>query len=188
MDLLPEANATTICVALAAIGLAKPVYLGVKQTVIFLSSLSTSKKHHRIGKYNDLQADDSAEGRDADYTTLVDSYYDLATEFYEWGWGTSFHFATRFRDETFRQSILRHEYYLAGKLGVNKGAKILDCGESLGVLGVWLSSAHHPTITPPVTSNPTNDRARLRCRRSGPQHPPLHLGGCDGADPQPVPG
>eukprot|EP00618_Florenciella_parvula_P029381 CAMPEP_0119541780 /NCGR_PEP_ID=MMETSP1344-20130328/53177_1 /TAXON_ID=236787 /ORGANISM="Florenciella parvula, Strain CCMP2471" /LENGTH=31 /DNA_ID= /DNA_START= /DNA_END= /DNA_ORIENTATION= len=30
-------------------GLAKPVYLGVKQTVIFLSSLSTSKKHHRIG-------------------------------------------------------------------------------------------------------------------------------------------
>merc|ERR1712050_2949 len=67
-----------------------------------------------------------------DYAQLVDSYYDLATEFYEWGWGTSFHFADRRKGETFKQSILRHEYYLAGRLGVNKGATLLDCGCGIG--------------------------------------------------------
>jgi len=34
-------------------------------------------------------------------------YYDLATDFYEWGWGSSFHFATRQAHESFRESILR---------------------------------------------------------------------------------
>lgn len=37
----------------------------------------------------------SADDRNKDYANLVDSYYDLATEFYEWGWGTSFHFADK---------------------------------------------------------------------------------------------
>ncbi len=41
---------------------------------------------------------------------------DLATLFYEWGWGQSFHFANRHKDETFAQSIKRHEYYLASRL------------------------------------------------------------------------
>lgn len=41
---------------------------------------------------------------------------DLATLFYEWGWGQSFHFAHRYAGETFIQSIRRHEYYLASRL------------------------------------------------------------------------
>lgn len=41
---------------------------------------------------------------------------DLATLFYEWGWGQSFHFANRHKDESFAQSIKRHEYYLASRL------------------------------------------------------------------------
>ena len=32
----------------STVALAKPVYLGVRQTVIFISSLGTSKKHGRI--------------------------------------------------------------------------------------------------------------------------------------------
>ena len=50
----------------------------------------------RIGKYNELHSAESADGREKDYDSLVDSYYDLATDFYEWGWGSSFHFAHRF--------------------------------------------------------------------------------------------
>lgn len=41
---------------------------------------------------------------------------DLATLFYEWGWGQCFHFAHRYADETFVQSIKRHEYFLASRL------------------------------------------------------------------------
>lgn len=125
--------------AVAALGLvllltlAQPLYAGIAQTSEFLFSLSHSKKHGKIDGYNDLYgAEKSADDRNSDYATLVDSYYDLATEFYEWGWGTSFHFADRRAGETFRQSILRHEYYLAGRLGIHHGAKVLDCGCGIG--------------------------------------------------------
>ena len=60
------------------------------------------------------------------------SYYELATLFYEWGWGQSFHFAYQLKGETFSTAIARHEYYLAGRLGVGQGAKVLDCGCGVG--------------------------------------------------------
>ena len=33
--------------------------------------------------------------RKADYRTFENTYYDLVTDFYEYGWGESFHFAPR---------------------------------------------------------------------------------------------
>mmetsp|Transcript_35134 Transcript_35134/g.100903 ORF Transcript_35134/g.100903 Transcript_35134/m.100903 type:complete len:388 (+) Transcript_35134:50-1213(+) len=117
----------------AVLALAQPIYAGLSQTYEFLLSLSHSKKHGKIDGYNELYGSEkSADDRNSEYATLVDSYYDLATEFYEWGWGTSFHFADRRAGESFRQSILRHEYYLAGRLGIRHGAKLLDCGCGIG--------------------------------------------------------
>jgi len=109
------------------------IHKGVSHTVTFFSSMSSSKKQVKIDGYNtQFDQGKSADDRNADYANLVDSYYDVATEFYEWGWGTSFHFADRWAGETFQQSIIRHEYYLAGRLGVQKGATILDCGCGIG--------------------------------------------------------
>lgn len=45
------------------------------------------------------------EEREGSYAKLVNSYYELATLFYEWGWGSSFHFAERLKGESFTQSI-----------------------------------------------------------------------------------
>lgn len=59
---------------------------------------------------------------------------DLATLFYEWGWGQSFHFANRHRDETFAQSIKRHEYYLASRLVSLCGRPVVRVGLVLGVV------------------------------------------------------
>jgi sterol 24-C-methyltransferase len=70
--------------------------------------------------------------RNAKYTTLVNAYYELATMFYEWGWGQSFHFAYQLKHETFQTAIARHEYYLAGRLGVKAGDKVLDVGCGIG--------------------------------------------------------
>jgi len=105
------------------------------KTVEFCQSMNKDKKQGKIDGYNakyDDKKGKSAESRNADYANLVDTYYDLATEFYEWGWGNSFHFADRRKGETFHQSILRHEYYLAGRLGVKKDAVLLDCGCGIG--------------------------------------------------------
>ena len=53
------------------------------------------------------------------YANLVNSYYDLATLFYEWGWGTSFHFSYCHPHETFDEATNRHKYYLASKLNLS---------------------------------------------------------------------
>lgn len=119
--------------AIALLVIGPLAYSGLSKTVEFLLSMSKSTKHKKIDGYNKHYDDKhSADERNAEYADLVDTYYDLATEFYEWGWGTSFHFADRRKGESFRQSILRHEYYLAGRLGVNKGATLLDCGCGIG--------------------------------------------------------
>eukprot|EP00928_Gymnodinium_smaydae_P047262 TRINITY_DN3152_c0_g1_i2.p1 TRINITY_DN3152_c0_g1~~TRINITY_DN3152_c0_g1_i2.p1 ORF type:complete len:389 (-),score=82.66 TRINITY_DN3152_c0_g1_i2:291-1457(-) len=109
------------------------ILTGAQLTLDFIRSLGASKKHGKIDGYNkQFSSETSTDDRNKDYASLVDSYYDLATEFYEWGWGTSFHFADRRKGESFRQSILRHEYYLAGRLGVKKGDRVLDCGCGVG--------------------------------------------------------
>jgi len=66
------------------------------------------------------------------YAKLVNHYYDLATDFYEYGWGQSFHFAPRYQGETFEASIARHEHYLALRLGLKKGQTVLDVGCGVG--------------------------------------------------------
>jgi len=89
---------------------------------------------HDIDKYNKLHDDSvtSVEGRNAAYVDLVNSYYNLATDFYEWGWGQSFHFAEKYAGESFNQSIARHEYYLAARCGVQPTDHVLDCGCGIG--------------------------------------------------------
>lgn len=75
-------------------------------------------------------------GKDAsralNYSDMVNKYYDLATSFYEYGWGESFHFAHRVNNETLRESIKRHEHFLALRLGLSSGMKVLDVGCGVG--------------------------------------------------------
>ncbi|PSR91071.1 Cycloartenol-C-24-methyltransferase [Actinidia chinensis var. chinensis] len=62
----------------------------------------------------------------------VNKYYDLVTSFYEYGWGESFHFAPRWKGESLRESIKRHEHFLALQLGLKQGHKVLDVGCGIG--------------------------------------------------------
>jgi sterol 24-C-methyltransferase len=74
----------------------------------------------------------TTEQRVKDAADLARVYYTLSTDFYEYGWGTSFHFAPRVRGETINESILRYEHYLAGRLGLHAGMKVLDVGCGVG--------------------------------------------------------
>mmetsp|Transcript_27116 Transcript_27116/g.88950 ORF Transcript_27116/g.88950 Transcript_27116/m.88950 type:complete len:378 (-) Transcript_27116:1832-2965(-) len=76
--------------------------------------------------------DESYASRRRNYEELVNTYYDLVTSFYEYGWGQSFHFAHRLRRERFAESIRRHEYYIGLKLGVGEGDKVIDVGCGIG--------------------------------------------------------
>jgi sterol 24-C-methyltransferase len=74
----------------------------------------------------------SADSRKHNYTDMVRSYYDLATDIYMAGWGESFHFAPRFRNESVEVSTARHQHYIALKLGLNRDSRVLDVGCGVG--------------------------------------------------------
>eukprot|EP01012_Entosiphon_sulcatum_P020029 TRINITY_DN249_c0_g1_i1.p2 TRINITY_DN249_c0_g1~~TRINITY_DN249_c0_g1_i1.p2 ORF type:complete len:382 (+),score=94.62 TRINITY_DN249_c0_g1_i1:62-1147(+) len=74
----------------------------------------------------------SKQKRAAKYTHVINTFYDLVTDFYEYGWGQSFHFAPRSKQETFGESIARHEYYLALRLNLLPGHKVVDMGCGIG--------------------------------------------------------
>jgi len=86
----------------------------------------------QIGEYTNLFDKATAEERKSSYTSVVNKYYDLATDFYEIGWGTSFHFAPRHSMETVASSIARHEYWLAKQLNLQPAQKVLDVGCGVG--------------------------------------------------------
>ena len=67
-----------------------------------------------------------------DYKESGDLYYDLVTDFYEYVWGQSFHFAPRAPGESFRASLACHERYLAHALGLGPGMVAADLGCGVG--------------------------------------------------------
>ena len=60
------------------------------------------------------------------------SYYNLATDLYEYGWGSSFHFCRFAYGEPFCQALARHEHYLAAKMCLSDNMSVLDVGCGVG--------------------------------------------------------
>jgi sterol 24-C-methyltransferase len=94
----------------------------------------THKMKHTVEalrEYTSLH-DIPLEERRSRYAAIARQFYDLATDFYEFGWGQSFHFAPREKGETLRASILRYEHRVAEALGCRAGASLLDLGCGVG--------------------------------------------------------
>lgn len=107
------------------------------------SVLSKDKVHGSIAEYEDLFSGarknvgtitnaESVESRKERYQTMIDHFYNLVTDFYEWGWGQSFHFGPRWKGETFMESIKRTEYHLCSRLHMTPRTKALDVGCGVG--------------------------------------------------------
>jgi len=60
------------------------------------------------------------------------SFYNLATEFYEYGWGDSFHFGVRKQGQSHSACIANSQSFLAQKLRVNDMDRVLDMGCGIG--------------------------------------------------------
>ncbi len=91
--------------------------------------------HGAINEYLDFHDESNGgnvQARKAGYTTMINHYYDLVTDFYEHGWAKSFHFAPRFNGESFDASLARSEHFFALKLGLAPGMKVLDVGCGVG--------------------------------------------------------
>jgi len=96
-----------------------------------LADLPPNEVKSVVDQYKELHDVDS-EGRKQQYRSLNNHYYDLVTDFYNFGWGRSFHFAPRYRGESFEASLLRHQRFLADKLSLRPGMQVLDVGCGVG--------------------------------------------------------
>ncbi|KAG0148584.1 hypothetical protein CROQUDRAFT_654666 [Cronartium quercuum f. sp. fusiforme G11] len=100
---------------------------------------SEVKNRAGIARYTEFWNKDSAQDSDNqnqtrldEYQTVTNAYYDGATDLYEYGWGKNFHFARYYPGEPFYQAIARHEHYLAAKIGLQPGMRVLDVGCGVG--------------------------------------------------------
>lgn len=96
-----------------------------------LADLAPSEIKTVVDQYTGLH-DGDLKGRKERYRVLVNHYFDMVTDFYEFGWGRSFHFAPRRGGESFQDSVLRSEHFLADQLALKPGMKVLDVGCGVG--------------------------------------------------------
>ncbi len=86
---------------------------------------SAEEFHNR----NTRLADGSIKEQDSG---MVEHYYNIVTDFYEYGWGQSFHFAHTLKDEDFEASLVRHERHLADKVDIKSNHNVIDVGCGVG--------------------------------------------------------
>ncbi|XP_047322113.1 24-methylenesterol C-methyltransferase 2-like [Impatiens glandulifera] len=63
---------------------------------------------------------------------FVDTFYNLVTDIYEWGWGQSFHFSPAIPGKSDRDATRIHEEMAVDLINVKPGARILDAGCGVG--------------------------------------------------------
>ncbi|BCS21766.1 sterol methyltransferase [Aspergillus puulaauensis] len=98
----------------------------------------------------DIAEDDkmcTGDRRQEEYSTMVKLFYNLATDFYEYGWCKSLHFCRFSYDEPFLQAIARHEHYLAHQVGIKEDMMVLDVGCGLGGPAREIAKFTDATIT-----------------------------------------
>lgn len=104
---------------------------------------------------------------DAERVADVVRYYDLVTDFYEFGWGQSFHFAVRRPGDTLTSAIEAHEAWLGREGGLRAGARGLDLGCGVGGPLRFLARTTGAHITGVNLNRTQLARARARADAEG---------------------
>ena len=86
----------------------------------------------RFGGWLDRSRRADGEGGDYDHTVTVNDYYNLCSEFMQFGWSESLHFAPLTRGETLEESIARHQGTMIDSLELREGMQVVDVGCGVG--------------------------------------------------------
>ena len=84
---------------------------------------------------------------DDEYAPMVERYYKLVTDFYEFGWGQSFHFAPSRKGDSLEESIANHQRFLGDALDLKPGMNVLDVGCGVGGPQRSLAKKYGATVT-----------------------------------------
>lgn len=86
----------------------------------------------RFGGWLDRRNRANAAGSDYDHAETVNNYYDLCSDFMQFGWNESLHFAPLTPTETLEESIVRHQRLMIERLQLREGMRIVDVGCGVG--------------------------------------------------------
>ena len=89
----------------------------------------------RVARFHgwfDRMRQSDADGASYDFTETVNEYYSLCSEFMQFGWNESLHFAPLARDESLEESLARHQRLMIEKLGLREGMVVVDVGCGVG--------------------------------------------------------
>lgn len=102
--------------------------------------------------------------------SVVNDFYSFVTDIYEWGWGTSFHFAPKLWGHDWRAGEAAQEVRIAHLLCARPGARILDVGCGVGGPMRTIAASTGAHITGITISEyqverarALNDRVRVDC-------------------------
>lgn len=82
-----------------------------------------------------------------DSVKMVNTFYDLVTDAYEWAWDISFHFSCRPVWANFAQAQVLHECRIANLARIQPGMKVIDVGTGVGNPGRTIASLTGAHVT-----------------------------------------
>ncbi|GJP48145.1 hypothetical protein CLOM_g7422 [Closterium sp. NIES-68] len=123
-------GATTF--VLSSIG--KPEVKGKATTELSGGKLKKDEVANGWTNYDKYFQQNSGEGvtEKSQAPQFVDTFYNLVTDIYEWGWGQSFHFSPALPGKSDKEATIAHEEYIASVLKLKPGMKVLDAGCGVG--------------------------------------------------------
>lgn len=92
----------------------------------------TAKAARAYRRLYDGRQGGTSDQRRRQYETLVNTYYNLTTDFYEYGWGQSFHFGVRKRGQSQKSAIRAQEHFIGERLRLTPHMRVLDVGCGVG--------------------------------------------------------
>ncbi len=112
---------------------------------------------------------DSSPGmrRNREHFALVRRYYRQVTPFYEFAWGSSFHFSPRMPGESLADSHQRQEAFIGAMLSLKAGMEVADLGCGIGGPMVTIAKTTGASITGINISGEQVARGKKLLRKSG---------------------
>ena len=119
--------------------------------------------------YDETFTQSNGEGiRDKEHTKDgVDTFYNLVTDIYEWGWGPSFHFSPQLKGKGVEESSIAHEIRISDTLGLRPGTMALDVGCGIGGPLITIASHSGAKIVGLTINKYQVERCKARAIKAG---------------------